>query len=112
MLLIVLFIKYFYLQCYEKSNLNSLNGPVEHSVASPTADPGVASLIQVRSHTFVEIDHKTISSVTLLPSADSRRVVVSYKQNMFMKYWLTAWSSLLGKNYDYVNCLDMTIAVD
>ena len=32
-----------------------------------------------RTHTFVEIDHEIISTVILLPSADSRRVVVSYK---------------------------------
>ena len=36
-----------------------------------TADPGVASSIPVRSHTFVEIDHEMISAVILLPSADS-----------------------------------------
>ena len=36
-----------------------------------TADPGVASLIPVWSHTFVEIDHEMISTVILLPSADS-----------------------------------------
>ena len=36
-----------------------------------TADPGVASLIPVRSYTFVEIDHEIISTVILLPSADS-----------------------------------------
>ena len=36
-----------------------------------TADPGVASLILARSHTFVEIDHETISTAILLPSADS-----------------------------------------
>ena len=36
-----------------------------------TADPGVASLIPARSHTFVEIDHEIISTVILLPSADS-----------------------------------------
>ena len=36
-----------------------------------TADPGVASSIPVRSHTFVEIDHAMISTVILLPSADS-----------------------------------------
>ena len=36
-----------------------------------TADPGVASLIPVQSHTFVEIDHEMISTVFLLPSADS-----------------------------------------
>ena len=45
-----------------------------------TADPGVASLIPARSHTFVEIDHEIISTAILLPSADSRRVVVSYKR--------------------------------
>ena len=36
-----------------------------------TADPGVASLIPARSHTFVEIEHEIISTVILLPSADS-----------------------------------------
>ena len=35
-----------------------------------TADPGVASSIPVRSHTFVEIDHEMISTVILLPSGD------------------------------------------
>ena len=38
---------------------------------SLTADPGVASLIPARSHTFVEIDHEIISTVILLPSAES-----------------------------------------
>ena len=33
-----------------------------------------------RSHTFIEIDHEIISMVILLPSADSRRVGVSYKR--------------------------------
>ena len=35
-----------------------------------TADPGVASSISARYHTFVEIDHEIISTVILLPSAD------------------------------------------
>ena len=35
-----------------------------------TADPGVASSILVRSHTFVEIDREMISMVILLPSAN------------------------------------------
>ena len=39
--------------------------------ASLTADPGVASLILARSHTFVEIDHGIISTVILLPSNES-----------------------------------------
>ena len=46
-----------------------------------TADPGVTLSIPARSHTFLEIDHEIISTVILLPSADSRSVVVSYKQN-------------------------------
>ena len=39
--------------------------------ASLTADPGVASSIPARSHTFVEIDHEIISTVILLPFAES-----------------------------------------
>ena len=38
---------------------------------SLTAVAGVASSIQDRSHTFVEIDHEIISMVILLPSAES-----------------------------------------
>ena len=36
-----------------------------------TATPGVANSITFPSHTFVEIDHEIISTVILLPSADS-----------------------------------------
>ena len=68
--------------CYlAKSTLIERNtctpGSVGHSVkclatdASLTADPGVASLISARPHTFVEIDHEIISMVILLPSAES-----------------------------------------
>ena len=39
--------------------------------AKLTADPGVASSIPARFHTFVEIDHEIISTVILLPSAES-----------------------------------------
>ena len=38
---------------------------------SLTADPGVESSILARSHTFVEIDYEIISTVILLPSAES-----------------------------------------
>ena len=54
-----------------------LRGRVAQSVtclatdASLTADPGVASSIPARSHTFVEIDREIISTVILLPSAES-----------------------------------------
>ena len=55
---------------------NPLPGRVAQSVtclatdACLTADPGVASSIPARYHTFVEIDHEIISTVILLPSAD------------------------------------------
>ena len=39
--------------------------------ASLTADPGVESLIQARSHTFVETDYEIISIVIVIPSAES-----------------------------------------
>ena len=39
--------------------------------ASLTADPGFASSIPARSHTFVESDHELISTAILLPSAES-----------------------------------------
>ena len=51
--------------CYAKP------GRVAQSVMCLATDPGVASSIPVRSHTFVEIDHEMISTVILLPSADS-----------------------------------------
>ena len=38
---------------------------------------GMNSMI---SHDFVEIDHEIISTVITYPSADPRRVVVSYKR--------------------------------
>ena len=38
---------------------------------SLTADPGIRSLIPALSRTFVEIDHEIISTVILLPSAES-----------------------------------------
>ena len=62
-----------------------LLGPIAQSVTHPTAEPGVASLISAQSHTFVEIGHDIISTVILLPSADSKRVVVSYKRKYMHK---------------------------
>ena len=60
--------------------------------ASLTADPGVASSISTRSHTFVEIHHEIISTVI-----DSRRVLSVTSVSMCTKYWLTACSSLTRK---------------
>ena len=50
-----------------------------------TADPGVVSLIPALSHTFVEIDPEIISTVILLPSADSEKVALSYKRKYMHK---------------------------
>ena len=58
----------------ESENLSSL---IRLYVSdSQKTDPEVASLIPVRSNTFVEIDHEIISMTILLPSADSRKAVV------------------------------------
>ena len=63
--------------------------------ASLTADPGVPSSIPAWSYTFVEIDHEIISTVILLPSAESvKKGCYSYKQ----KYVLTACSCLPRKS--------------
>ena len=43
------------------------------------ADRWAASWIPAQSHTFLKIDREIISTAILLPSADSRRVGVSYK---------------------------------
>ena len=66
--------------CFENSDDSDqlgMPGCVAQSVtclatdASLTANLGVASSIPVRSHTLVEIGHEMISTVILLPSADS-----------------------------------------
>ena len=55
----------------------NLPGHVTQSVtclatdANLTADSGVASSITAPSHTSLEIDHEIISTVILLPSAES-----------------------------------------
>ena len=83
--------------------------------ASLIADPGVASLIPARSHTFMEIDHeKYLGSFSSLPLNHSRRVVVSYKRKYVHKILV---NSLLkhAQEKSVVRKLDrpaMTIAID
>ena len=80
-------------------------GPEAQSVmclatdARLTADPGVASSILGWFHTFVEIDHEMISTVILLPSAESFQegLLSVTSKSMCTKYWLTACSSLPRK---------------
>ena len=62
---------------------------VAQSVMYLTADPGIGSLIPAWSHTFAQIDNEIISTAILLPSAYSRRVVVSYKGKYVLKVLVT-----------------------
>ena len=66
-------------------NVHLIPGRVGQSVTCLTADSGVAGLISTQSHTCAEIGREIITTVILLPSADSRRVVVSYKQEYVHK---------------------------
>ena len=72
-------------QCQQKSkpiasNFRKEPVPIAKSVKCLIEDPEVLSMIPAQSHTFAEIDHEIISTAIYLPSADSRRVVVSYKR--------------------------------
>ena len=49
------------------------------------ADVGVASLIPFLSHTFVKTGHEITSKAILLPSPDSRRIIVSNKRKYVHK---------------------------
>ena len=54
------------------------------------ADPGVESLINARSHTFVEIDHEIISTVFFLLLLIQEGLLSVTSESMHTKYWLTA----------------------
>ena len=79
-----------------------------------TADPGVASSIPARSHTFVEIDCEIYSTVILLPSTDSRKVVVSYKRKYVHKVLVNCLFKLAQEKVwlGELTVQTMTIAVD
>ena len=79
-----------------------------------TADPGVASLILAQSHTFVESDHELISTATLFPSADQRKVFVCYKRKYAHKVLVNCLVKL-AQAKSVVRCTDLPnviIAVD
>ena len=67
-----------------------------------------------QSHTFVPIDHDIVSMVILLPSAYSRRVVVSYKQKHVHKVLVSCLVKLVQEKsvVRLTDRPDMTIAVD
>ena len=71
-------------------------GNVSGTDASLTADPGVASSIPSRSHTFVEIDHEIISPPFRWFIQEGLLSVTS--ESMCRKYWLTVCSSLPRKS--------------
>ena len=58
---------------------------------SLTADSGVVSSIPAWSHIFVEIDHEIISTVNLLPSAES-----------FKKCWCQLQAKVYARSTDYL----------
>ena len=70
-------------------------------------------LILAWSHTLAEIDHEIISMSILLPSADSRRIVVSYKRK-YVHEVLINHLVKLALEKSVVRWLDpnMTIAVN
>ena len=72
------------LSCITEFTYN-IPGHVAQSVMCLTTDLGIARLIPAWYHTFMEIDHEIISTAILLPSNDSRRVVVIYKQKYVYK---------------------------
>ena len=92
----------------------ALPGCVGQSVMCLTADPGVTSLIPAWAHTFTDIDHEIISTAILLPSADSRRIVVSYKWKYVHKVLANCLVKLAQEKrvFRWTDHPDMTIAVD
>ena len=92
----------------------NLSGVVVKSAMCLTANPEVASLIPARFHTFVEIDHEIISTAILLPSADSRRVVVSYKRKYVHEVLVNCLVKLAQEKsvVRLTDLPDMVIAVD
>ena len=66
---------------------------------SLTADPGLASSILAQSINFVEIDYEIISTVILLPSAESFQegLLSLTSKSMCTKYWLTACSKSVAR---------------
>ena len=66
--------------------------------ASLNADPGVASSIPARSHTFVEIDPEIISMIILFPSAESfKKGFFSYKRKYVHEVMVNCFLKLAQK---------------
>ena len=80
--------------CFERPKqmfrLKDKPGLVVQTVACLTADPGIANLIKAQSHTFIEIDHEIISTVSLLLLLIQEGLLSFTSKSMCTKYWLTA----------------------
>ena len=68
---------------------------VVQSVFSPTVNPGVASLILARSHTFMEMDHEIIFMVILLTLIQEGLLTIT-SESMCTMYRLTALVKLVS----------------
>ena len=89
-----------------------LLGLVAQLVACLTADPGVASYIPTRSHTFVEIDHEITSTVILLFSLIREGLfVVSYKRKYVHEVLVNRLVKLVQEKV-WLGELTVIIAVD
>ena len=76
-------------------------------------NPWVASSILAWPHACVEIDHEIISTVSLLPSAYSRRVVVSCKRTYVYEVFINRLVKLAQEKsvVMWTDRPDMTLAV-
>ena len=83
--------------------MESATNCVAQSVMCLTPDPGVASLIPVRFHTFAEIDQDIISATIFLPSADSRRASASYRQKEVHEVLVNRLVKLVQEKGGYLN---------
>ena len=79
-----------------------------------TVDREVVSSIPAWPHAFPEIGHEIISTAILLPSADSRRVDISYKQKYVHQVLIYRIVKLAQEKrvVRWTNHPDMTIAAD
>ena len=74
------------------SSISTKPGLLAQSVTHLTADQGVASSIPGRSHYFMEIGHKVISTVILLFSLIQEGLLAVTSEMMFTKYTSTITS--------------------
>ena len=69
----------------------TIPGPVGQLVASPPADPGVASSIPAGPNTFVEIYYEILSMVILLLPPIQEELLSVTSKNMCTKYRFNAY---------------------